>query len=422
MWTIIEAMLLAITLAIPKAGGKLGGFPLYLSLFSMAYFILRGALLALKTKDGKQAFLAFILVVALYLLSNITNIASNSSASTSEVLSYFLPGISFFAFYAGASIRIESFKLKKIISYSFWAVALYGLAQKIFGDYVVLVPGITANFSDAANPEFLSEKNNMIWGLGYLKLTSTYQNGNVFGVNFIMLGFLHLAILKEQVRKIWPSVAVLVIAVLLTASVSVYIGLIAGLIYFLAGAGSGSKSRTTTIALLLLVVSVVGLIISLFPDNIFYRIIEARLFGRDLVSGAGRTDRAVDYLSFLTTDPLVIFSGTMFSRYTESGAYEVTPLAILQYLGLPALIFIIWFVRRALSKVRGGPYRACIWGYLAASMIDGAFWLPPTAINVFVLLGCAAMLSQRSLIAYQAVGRRKPASGFRQASNVGIST
>ncbi|MCZ2497705.1 hypothetical protein GN316_13145 [Xylophilus sp. Kf1] len=414
-------MLLSITLAIPKAGGKLGGLPLYLSLLSMVYFIFRGAFLALKSRDGRQAFLILVFVVALFLLGNIQNLASENSASASEVLSYILPGISFFAFYAGVGVRIESYRLKKIISCSFWVVALYGLAQKIFGDYVVLVPGITANFSDAANPEFLSEKNNMIWGLGYLKLTSTYQNGNVFGVNFVMLGFLHLAILKHELRKIWPSVTVLVIAILLTASVSVYIGLVVGMVYFLAGAGSKGKSRTVTIALLFLIVGAAGLVISLFPDNIFYRIIEARLFGRDLVSGAGRTDRAVDYLSFLATDPLVIFSGTLFSGYTESGAYEVTPLAILQYLGLPALLFMIWFMWRALRQIRSGPYRACIWGYLAASMIDGAFWLPPTAINVFVLLGCSVFLSGGPL-SRQALGRHRNASDLSQLDNKGIAT
>lgn len=65
------------------------------------------------------------------------------------------------------------------------AVCFYGLLQKFFGHYRVMIPGITISYADSLIPNVFSFKSNS-WG-SLLKITSTFQNGNIFGTFLTMV-------------------------------------------------------------------------------------------------------------------------------------------------------------------------------------------------------------------------------------------
>ncbi|WP_163313918.1 hypothetical protein, partial [Klebsiella aerogenes] len=151
-------------------------------------------------------------------------------------------------------------------------LVIYALMQKIIGDYTVVIPGITANFQDAVTPNFLADKNNMIWGIHYLKATSTYQNGNVFGANLLLIGFAVIANLRNELKGTIVPLSLLGVVVLLTASASIYLGMIGALLWMFFTAEKKSP-MALIVMLLVIVVSAVMFLILLNTDNIFSKII-----------------------------------------------------------------------------------------------------------------------------------------------------
>ncbi len=385
----LKDFFLFISLTIPKAGIKISGFPLYLSLLSSVYFFIRGiGSITKRPREFLFLIVPILLLVTTFLLSKIVyndeGKLIESDISKSDLLAYLSSYFAFVCFYGVVTIR-NAEKWKNYIIYVFYIIVIYAFIQKIFGDYQVIIPGITANFQDALTPGFLQEKNNMIWSIGYLKATSTYQNGNVFGVNLLLIGFAVIALYQARGKSYILPLSLLALAVLLTASASVYFGLIIAVLYMLVT----GKNRTVLVSTLFIMI--VALVIIGLTDNIISHMIQERLFNRDLSDAGGRSEKIMEYVNDVSEKPYILFVGLLFSNSSFSQVYEILPLALLQIFGLP--MFIIWlsFFYCKIKPLLKTPYVLPFIAYFSASISDGAFWLPPTATNLCIVLGLCTL-------------------------------
>ena len=390
----IKSILLFITLAVPKAGAKIGGFPLYVSLISNFYFMLSGMLYVIRRKRELIISIFPILILfVLFLFNQFSftgdNYLGSSYLNAASIIAYVSSILSFFCYYGALRIKNPD-EWKKWLSFVFYILVIYAFMQKIFGDYVVVIPGITANYQDAVTPDFLAGKNNMIWGIGYLKATATYQNGNLFGANLLLIGFSVIANRKSDSKKVLLPLVLLCTVVLLTASVSIYIGLIASLLWMFLTSKNRSASSVIIFMVGLIALSVICFIV-FTTDNIFAQIIQERLFNRDITQGSGRIEKISEYLSLVSENPWVLINGMLLFNTKFDEVYEILPVAILQILGLPMLLFFIYFVIAKLKKIFNSVYILPFIAYFAASLSDGAFWLPPTATNLFILMGLCTL-------------------------------
>ncbi|MBF7979229.1 MULTISPECIES: hypothetical protein [Rahnella] len=386
----LKNFLLFMTFALPKAGAKIGGFPLYVSLISSFYFMVSGLIFVLKRKtDLLFVLLAFSLICIMFLFNQLSFAGAdyyrNGYLGFASVIAYITSFFSFLCYYGALKIK-NSEEWKKHIAVIFYLLVIYALMQKIFGDYNVTIPGITANYQDAMTHDFLAGKNNMIWGIGYLKATSTYQNGNLFGANLLLIGYSVIANNRSANKKIMLPMIFLCIVVLLTASVSIYLGLIVGCLWMFFTSKNNSGS---TVVMFWFGVLILALILTVMfsTDNIFLTIIQERLFNRDLSEGSGRIEKIKEYVTLVGNNPWVLVNGMLFYSKEFEEAYEVLPVAILQILGLPILIFYVFFVLSKLKLIVKSPYVLPFIAYFSASLSDGAYWLPPTATNLFIILG-----------------------------------
>lgn len=389
---LIDQALLFITLAIPKAGTKIGSIPLYLSFLSMSYFFIKGATQASRSKLCAILILFFALTITLITTINSSEITQSIS---SDQLIYLIPISLFPIYFSGKDIAQKRKGIRTIILLSFLIVSLYGILQKILGDYTVVIPGVTANLAEAADDDFLSKKSNMIWGLNILKLTSTYQNGNVFGVNYLLISGISIAILKQlNLNKHLLIFALLIFPVtLLTGSASAYFGLAVGIIYFSLFSDKNGPALKSILPIAIVTLIFITLIST--TENPISEIFSDRILNRDIGDGGGRAEKILTYINTLEANPAAIFTGLIYNEKNPPQVYEVLPAAVLETLGIFGLIFFLYLIFILLRTIAPGPYRTGFYAYLFASFSDGAFWTPPTSVNLFLLMGIASTLSHQ---------------------------
>ena len=78
--------------------------------------------------------------------------------------------------------------LKKIIVYGFWFICLYSLLQYVIGINKCAIPGLTVNLSDYQQYGeywYMTKSNGT--QLDEVKIVSTYQNGNLFGIGVLII-------------------------------------------------------------------------------------------------------------------------------------------------------------------------------------------------------------------------------------------
>lgn len=391
----LKNVLIFFTLTLPKSGAKIAGFPLYFSLLASLFFFFSGLISLLQRP---RALLFLIIIVSIFLVNLIINVLYifptndfyNFHIQTGEFVGYISSLFAFVCFYGTLKIRnYENWKSYLVVI--FYMLVAYAFIQKAFGDYNVVIPGITANLQDALTPNFLQDKNNMIWGIGYLKATSTYQNGNLFGVNLLLIGFTVIANYQIQNKNFIFPLSCLVIAVLLTASASVYFGLLIALIYMLF---CGGKRLSLMVAFVVLAVIFV---IIMATDNFVSQMIYERLINRDLTAAGGRSDKIIEYYNTIKEHPELFFYGMLFYKTEFSQIYEILPISVIQVFGFPLFLGITFFYYSKVALFFKTPYILPFISYFAASLSDGAYWLPPTATNMCIVLGLCTLWHNKNI-------------------------
>jgi hypothetical protein len=319
-------------------------------------------------------------------------------------------------------------RLKRIIQImivSVTVVLLYGVLQRIFGDTALLVPGLTANATDAQVPEFLFWKYNVIdWRLRTLKLTSTYQNGNILGINLLLL----LPIAVTAVRR-WtlrlPLIFLGLYCLEECGSRSVWVGtLTLGLIATLFFVKRTVHKFFASVGLLLAVV-----VFLFFMPVMRTRTLEAGM--RKQVEMGGRVEPAALLIreSLRDTNVVAFLVGpddrTMRSILAQGGgAFDILYLALFQVSGvIGALLWLapvglsVWTMSKARSDPLVKAVLISLICYLVAALAEGAFWYPPTAFNLWMLIAIGWLRmeqNRKKVVGTRLPVRREPAKRPRQ--------
>ncbi|MGA2141001.1 MAG: hypothetical protein ABSG94_01135 [Brevinematales bacterium] len=415
---ILTQIFMFMNFVLPKAGTKIDNIPVYISvLLSILVFIPFTFCLTVRhfrERDERSALVYYASFLLFFLLGLIIQ---GHFAFTANVFysyfPYFIALSSVFLIFTAKYIEIKPSQIKFLILCSFYLLTIYGLIQKIFGDFNTLIPGITYNYSDAIklNPHAGLEvwgKSNYVIPLHYLKLSSTYQNGNLFGVNYIMISwfaFYFLRSLRGLSGRLlyYSSILLYIVICFLTASETVYMGLFASLILFfiltiIEIKNSETNKKGLKIAALAAapVFLLLAAVLAFSDIKIFHAMIESKLIGRNLLANE-RIWFFMNYMQYIAgQNGLFHFLfGCFFTNPQNTGGYEITFLYILANSGIIFTLIFVCFIFLFVKRLKFSIFNIGIFSYLAVSFIDGGFWLNPTAFSFFTLLGVSLYILQK---------------------------
>ncbi len=402
--TILLALFLFFNLALPKAGTKLEGFPLYVSLIlAFVFFVLIIPRFLKNRKENEEKMVLFyllsLIIVFFAAFFFFHSFHPDFKKNFLDVTPYMVSLSSILFVFLAKYYPDRLTLFKNVIVCSFFLVTVYGLIQKIFGDVRTIIPGITFNFAEAMEIPSWWSKSSYIHSLNYIKLTSTYQNGNLFGVNYLVLSWFAFYFLKE--KKDWIgrivlilSLAAFVIICLLTASRTVYAGLLfSGILFYILMFKKvlldNKKQNEKKYFFIGLSIAALILAISafLFIPPLNYSI--SKIIFKTRLLEDPRIKELTSYLKYIWDHKLLFqfLFGSIWNPLPAGGAYEVTLAAIFVKFGLIFTSVFITAIVYFMKKLKLTLYNIGLFSYIFASLFDGAFWLPPTPINFFTFLG-----------------------------------
>ena len=285
-------------------------------------------------------------------------------------------------------------RIINVICFGFFFISIYALLQYIFGIEKVCIPGITVNLSDYIKygSKWYLQKNNNNAGVG-TKIISTFQNGNLYGVNTLLIFPIAYQFFKEKNKNsiMYISLILFVICVFLSLSRACWVGIILFMLFgiFLENEKT-QKSFYRKIVMIFLCFMLVIFSFKYFPT------IATRLSSMDksdIISMSGRTEGLQDVVKNFNEYKYAFIWLIGSKGFIERVglAYEMTPLAMLVQIGLIGLLLfygILYNVWKSMNKKMWlqNAIKLSIFIWVVVGCIEGAFWLPPTALNIFLLL------------------------------------
>ncbi|MCI0724722.1 MAG: hypothetical protein L0338_38035 [Acidobacteria bacterium] len=284
-------------------------------------------------------------------------------------------------------------RLRRVVMVGVVVVLFYGVLQKVMGEYTILIPGVTANWHDAQILEFLADKSNLLHETGEVKLTSTYQNGNLLGINLLL--FVPLAFV--QIPQRWMKLTFLstcTVVLALTASRATWAGAVFLVLIALYLSRLPKLSKLSIVLLFVLSTSV-------FLQTSVAQTRIVNVPWEELASWGGRMEAASILWSESTQE--IHFTMLLLGPWGEhrerivaegGGAYEMFYLALYETAGIlgvlvwmaPVFVTLRTFYRyRRDVLIRSVLVGLLTWCFVAVA--EGAFWLPPTAFNLWALAG-----------------------------------
>ncbi len=125
----------------------------------------------------------------------------------------------------------------------------------------------------------------------------------------------------------------------------------------------------------------------------FKGLLNERLLNRNLINNE-RIVFISNYLNYLWSEKSLFkfLFGSFFQNPINTSGYEITIAHIFINSGILFALFFIFYMITFIKKLKFSIYNIGIFSYLAASFIDGGFWLPPTPFSFFILLGFSLYL------------------------------
>lgn len=357
--------------AFPKAGIIIGGVPFYVSLFWGMALSFTGALYcASRPRDFGHALLLFTGIWVTFLFAiNLTVTSFTDPVAQARTLFLWASMMTIFMWGAKPLSVSGILHTEKAIRNAYIFVVFYGYLQLLFGPEMVNLNHLTS--TGTGGIEDILAKNNVLHEINVAKVFSTYQNGNLLGVALVML----LPIAVRQIVSL-PLRFVLFAAtsglVITTGSAAAMMGM-AAMIGFtsLDWLRLGRVKISYILVGLVLIPTTIIFFLSLEPIQ---TILQARLVGRD-ISGNIRWIKVAMWVNDITHSLPAAFFGRL---QPEAAVFEVTPVAIAQFFGLPAaaLYYTSLFIIVRLN--RWSSHKLPIIIFLAASIGDGGYWLTPS--------------------------------------------
>lgn len=222
----VSWLFLTFFVLLPKGGLKMGPVPLtwgYVILGLTAIPMAAARLLVLPLRLDPLNFVGWASVVPfqiLFLYSYLANGVAEPQYALSTFTSFFLLPPMFLLVYPPFLKWVDPHRFARYFCFCILAAALFGIflffLHPLTGHFIE-IPYLTVNAADVGQ----LEKTKHIARAGIMKLISTYNNGNLYGVATLIL--LPLYFVLE--RKPWRRNAVRV-ALVLTLSRTVWVGLI----------------------------------------------------------------------------------------------------------------------------------------------------------------------------------------------------
>ena len=370
----------------PKGGVKFGILPItwgYLFFAFTTPIFLLVRVLALPLRFRPSLFVAMLTLLPVQVLVvyevYFYGIYDAPFAVSTIAAFFFLPWI-FLLVYAPFLHLVDGERFARYFRLSILFAALWGILlffwHPITGHFIE-IPYLTVNAEDAGE---LENTKHIARGL-YLKLISTYNNGNLYGVCMLMLLPIHTVLEKKRWRRV-----ILKLAMLLTLSRTVWAGLIftelLGLTVPLAHQirtfprlflGAASKR----IAVLAVTIALIFTAL-LFNSNGLAFLFDAQFGGRDSML------RDFFNASFLPAHGLSGYEEVVYAGVTKELGYSGLMAFILLMLG-PLLVLLA-----DISALQSPMRRAALKGlllYAVLAGIDGAFnFIPTMAFYWFVYM------------------------------------
>ncbi|CAM3757402.1 hypothetical protein MUGA111182_07740 [Mucilaginibacter galii] len=375
-------------LAFPKGGFKIGEIPLtwgyMLFLIALPFIMIRLCLNNFQFKFSKKRQLCLLLCLPFIFYSSISLCFSTFDSNLGGFLSSYIlsilvmPIICLMCFNSAIDEIYNTPYYDKVFLWCLRFVIVFGLAlfvQKILTGKILEIPYLTVNIADYGH---IDEKFNLRGDL--MKLTSTYNNGNIYGVCMLLLTPFYIAKEPKKIFKI-----LFFAALALTLSRTVWIGMIIFLLLIIIKNLKNIKGYITLGLTVIGVILIVPLLLKFMNLDLNF------LTDKDL---GGRAHQ----LSIL--DNFTLFSAAKFQGITE-----IVYASMLTNFGLVGLILFVIYILSPLITLYRYPQNRRLdnthWGILIYVIIcasDGAMLLIP--VMAFFWFLSSYTLSSTSAVKY----------------------
>lgn len=379
----------------PKAGIKLSGIPLTVGNVFLAITFFFWTMKKVMNRRMKINKIGYILII-LMLYSLIKYLLIGGFVKN---IGYIIPlvvyPLMFIIAYDTIDTKEKLQKVIKVICFGFFFICIYALLQYVFGIEKVCIPGLTVNLSDYTTYGtnwYLQKNNNNSSEIG-TKIISTFQNGNLYGVNALLIYPIVYGYLKKENKSflMYVSLALFVICVFLSLSRSCWLGIILFMLFGIFLESEKNKNSLYRKAIIILMCLVlVGVSFKYFPS------IAARFSSMDkssIMSMSGRTEGLTEVLNNFSQYKYIFIWFIGSNGFIENAglAYEMTPLALLVQVGIIGIVLFygtLYQVWKRMNKKKWlqNAVKLSIFIWTIVGCIEGAFWLPPTALNIFLIL------------------------------------
>lgn len=385
----------------PKAGLKISGIPFTIGniLFALTYFL--WFFWNLKSRVIKKNRIGFLILLfisyCVLKFGIIGNIIKN--------IGYIIPlAVYPFMFYLSYNLvdskdRLE--KVLKIICCGFFFISLYALLQFFVGIEKCVIPGLTVNYTDfkeLGNLWFMAKSNGTDKAMA--KIVSTYQNGNLFGINMLLfypIVFNYYKKYNKNIKLLIISFILFISVVFLSLSRACWLGIVLFILFGIVMDKDNSK-KTVVFKFFAIFIGLCSIFIVFnYIPSVSNRFFDTK--ASDWISMSGRTEGLFTvFRTVYESNSFVAWIIGPSGISTFSGlAYEMFPLAMFVQLGIVGVLFmylILYIViKRMKNHIIHQSIKLSIIIWMIVGIIECGFWLPPFALNLYLLMGIGLSLN-----------------------------
>lgn len=382
----------------PKAGIKVSGIPLTVGniLFAVLFILWIWKKMKTPMKINKASFIILFGILYFFVRLFISYI---NGYSIENIIGFFIPLVIYPLIYfiivdsVDNANKVE--KILKIIINGFFFLCIYGIFQYIFGIDKVAIPGLTVNLTDynELGKYWFLEKSNGV-DVASAKIVGTYQNGNLFGISLLLIFPLvyNYFIQKNKNIKSIISLILFIVTVFLTLSRACWLGIF--LFIFIEILVKKAKTGKSILLKIFLIFGCIFGIIFIFK---YMPSIANRFFDTepsDWISMSGRTDGIKDifYSVGISNKFLPYLFGPQGLIPYYGLAYEMLFLSLFAQSGFFGIIMLYSVFLGAIHDFNCKSYiskaiRTALIIWLIVGLIECGYWLPPAALNIFLLIG-----------------------------------
>lgn len=390
----------------PKAGIKLAGIPLTIgNVFFILLLALWFGVIVLRRnsikfpKPGIVLFLSIFYFVLKYAYITITK--NNFASSVTYIIPLVLYPSGMLIAYDILTDEDRKEKVINLIRFGFYFLCFYALLQFVVGIGGCDIPGLTVNLSDyrEMGSQWYMQKSNGTDETNS-KIVSTYQNGNLFGINLIFIYSLIYYYLKfkHKEKELIFSLILFIMCTFLTLSRTCWLGIVLFIFFEILMKKDENKSSVIRKGIIIFFC-----LISLFLVFNYMPSVTNRFLGTDKddwISMSGRTEgifHVIESIKECGSPFLLILSIIIGPRGLISYwgvAFEMFPTSLFVQTGVVGVILIYTFYIQCVMKLDGNNYitggvKSSLFIWLIIGIIECGYWLPPTALNIFLLVGLA---------------------------------